>query len=64
MNVLFNRISEFVDTFQKEYQIGFEYKNGQLTLSLQSNGIKQLKVFYASEVISSQTNILLLNWGK
>jgi len=63
MNVLFNRISEFVDTFQKDYQIGFEYKNEQLTLSLQSNGIKQLKVFYADEVINSQNNILLLNWG-
>lgn len=64
MNVLFNHISEFVDTFQKEYQIGFEYKNGQLTLFLPSNGIKQLKVFYANEVINSQDNILLLNWGK
>lgn len=61
MNVLFNRISEFVDTFQKEYSILQEFRNGQLTLTLTKNNKKWSRQFSRFEIEQSKVNILI-NW--
>ena len=61
MNVLFNRISEFVDTFQKEYSILEEFRNGQLTLTLTKSNKKWSRQFTRLEIEQSKENVLI-NW--
>lgn len=61
MSVLFNRISDFVDQFQKEYSVLQEFRKGIVTITLSKNNKKWSKQFAQIEIEQSKENILL-NW--